>query len=204
MLLKKEKGDITEKEQEYYSQLIYSKMLQIENMVKQLFELSKMDAVEFKPHKEPFVLSEIVQEAINTFQLIASEKKINLQCTQCLYHVWINADINMMERVVQNLVDNALKSTPEGSFIKVSITVDNHELIFKIENDGPALSGDLLQWINNYNDGDALSDRRPQKLGLGLLIVQKILHLHDTSLKAYTHAGTNVFTFSTPIYDLPS
>ncbi|MDQ6608851.1 MAG: HAMP domain-containing histidine kinase, partial [Bacteroidota bacterium] len=204
LMLKREKGDITPEEQERYSQLIYNKMLQIENMVKELFELSKMEAVEFKPQKEPFVLSEIVQEAVNNFQLVASEKKLSLKCTQCLYHVWINADISMMERVVQNLVDNALKSTPEGGSVQASMAVEDRQLAFKIENDGPPLPDDLLHWINNFKESDALSDKRPLKLGLGLLIVQKILHLHGASLKAQVLPGKNIFTFHLPIHPWPS
>jgi K+-sensing histidine kinase KdpD len=202
-MLKRDKGDITKEEQEQFSQLIYNKMLQIENMVKELFELSKMDAVEFNPHKEPFVLSEIVQESIAMFQLFASEKNVSLKCAQCLYHVWINADISMMERVVQNIVDNALKSTPEGGSIQAGLSVINNELVLKIENEGPPLPDDLLQWINHFKHEDALSDKRPQKLGLGLLIVQKILYLHQTTLKAYVENGSNVFTFRMPVYKLP-
>jgi K+-sensing histidine kinase KdpD len=204
LLLKREKGGITQEEQDEYAQLIYNKLLQIENMVKELFELSKMDAVEFKPQAEPFVLSEIVQEAINAFQHHAQERNISLKCTQCLYHVWINADISMMERVVQNLVDNALKSTPDGGSIKTYLAVEGAELIFTIENEGPPLPHDLLHWINEYKEDEALSDRRPQKLGLGLVIVQKILHLHSTSLKAHTNNNTNIFTFHMPIHTWPS
>jgi signal transduction histidine kinase len=53
---KREKGDVTIEEQEYYAQQIYKKILRIENMVNQLFELSKMDEVAIKPRIEPFVL----------------------------------------------------------------------------------------------------------------------------------------------------
>lgn len=201
LLLKREKGDVTPEEQEYYAQLIYSKMLQIENMVKQLFELSKMDAVEFSPQKEPFVLSEIVQETINTFQVIAAEKNVKLQCTQCLYHVWISADISMMERVMQNLTDNAVKATPGGGFIQAFMKVESDELNFTIENTGDALPVDLLQWINNGKDGSSLLNKRPAKLGLGLVIVQKILLLHKSSLQAYSNNGINVFTFCIPVYN---
>ncbi len=204
LMLKREKGDISAEEQETYSQLIYNKMLQIENMVKQLFELSKMDAVEFNPKKEPFVLSEIVQEAVSTFQLHATERKVSLKCTQCLYHVWINADISMMERVVQNLVENAVKSTPEAGSVEASITVEGNDLVFTVQNDGPPLPVDLLQWINDSKEGDTLLEKRPLKLGLGLVIVQKILHLHHTTLKAYTQNNRNVFTFRIPVHTLPS
>ena len=200
LLLKKGEMDISEEEQEQHSHLIYNKMLQIENMVRQLFELSKIDAVEFKPRLEPFVLSEIVQETINTFQMVASEKKVSLKCVQCLYHVWVNADISMMERVVQNLADNALKNTPEGGLVQVAITVEGEQLRFAIENEGPPLSDELLNWTNHYNDEDFITIKRPQKAGLGLLIVQKILHLHYTSLKVQAFDGKNIFTFNLPVY----
>jgi len=204
LLLNREKGDISAEDQEYYSRLIYSKMLQIENMVRQLFELSRMEAVEFEPHIEPFVLSEIVQEAINGSQLVAAENNVDLQCTQCLYHVWVNADISMMERVVQNLVDNALKNTLPGGQIQAAISVERDWVIFSIDNTAPPLPQDLLQWINLNTEGDALLERRPQKSGLGLVIVQKILHLHHTLLKASRQGHRNQFTFRLPVYRLPS
>lgn len=204
LMLKRDKGDVTLEEQEYYAQQIYNKMLHIENMVKQLFELSKMDDVAFKPRIEPFVLSEIVQESINTFQMIATEKKVDLKCKQCLYHVWVNADISMMERVIQNLVDNALKNTPAGGFIHSSMTVEGEGLLFKIENSGAALPEDLLYWINNFEKEGGISSKRPAKPGLGLLILQKILLLHNSSLHASTHNGTNIFTFALPIYNRPA
>jgi signal transduction histidine kinase len=201
LMLKREKGDVTLEEQEYYSQQIYNKMLQIENMVNQLFELSKMDDVAFKPRFEPFVLSEIVQESVNTFKMIATEKKVDLKCAQCLYHVWVNADVSMMERVIQNLVENALKNTPAEGFIHASMTVKGEALFFKIENNGPALPEDLLHWINNFKREGGISNQRPAKLGLGLLILQKILLLHNSSLHASTLNGTNTFIFSLPVYN---
>jgi len=110
----------------------------------------------------------------------------------------------MEGRVVQKLVDNALKSTPKGGSIQAAISVDNNTLVFKIENEGPALPNDLLQWINHYDEENPLSEKRPLKLGLGLLIVQKILHLHHTSLKAYSHNSNNIFSFRIPVHHLPS
>lgn len=204
LILKKEKGNITAEEQEEYCQLILGKILQIEKMAKQLFELSKMEAVEFVARKEPFVLSEIVQEAVNTFQVVAKEKNISLDCIQCLYHVWVEADVSMMERVVQNLVDNAVKNTPGGGWIKAGITVEGNDLVFTIENTGPPLTDDLLQWINDLKDGGFTNYKTSLKSGLGLVIVQKILHLHGASLKAHVTSGTNIFTFRLPVLTIPS
>ena len=198
-LLMKHKN-ITEPDEDHYEQLIYGKLIQIENMVKQLFELSKMDAVEFKPQIEPFVFSEIVQEAVYTHQLVATEKKVNLIYTGCNDIVWIRADISMVERVVQNLVDNALKNTPENGSTELSIAVSNGRVIFTIVNDGAALSDALLYWINGKKDTENLYAGRPQKAGLGLVIVQRILNLHQTTLKASITNHRNVFSFWLPVY----
>ena len=200
LMLKRETGDITQEEQLHYSQLIYNKMLQIENMVKQLFELSKMESIEFIPNKEPFVLSEIVDESVDTFQMMAKERKVTLQCHQCLHHIWINADVRMIERVIQNLVENALKSTPEGGSVIASILTEGDSVIFKIENTGDPLPNDLLQWIGHFKSDTELLNNRPAKLGLGLLIIQKILLLHNSSLNAKYEKGTNMFSFALPVY----
>jgi len=202
LLIKKEGGDLSEQQRQEYVQLILVKIEQVETMVKQLFELSKIEAAEFKAHKEPFVLSEIAQETITTFQLMAQEKEVKLICAQCQYHVWINADIHMMERIVQNLVDNAVKSTTKGGKILAYLEVENKELIFRIDNTGDPLPEDLLNWINNLNGQDSLSMARPAKLGLGLLIVQKMLYMHGTTLKASAKdSTTNIFSFRIPVYN---
>ncbi len=187
-----------------YLALILAKILQVETMVKKLFELSKIEAIEFEPHIEPFVLSEIVQEIINTFQMAAAEKNIDLRCTQCKYHVWVRADVGMLERVVQNLVENAVKNTPEGGTIQVSIALDNEQLTVAIANTGTPLPPDLLEWINSAKKAGPLQARRPAVLGLGLLIVQRILLLHQSALSAHTEPnGCNVFQFSLPVSPLP-
>jgi signal transduction histidine kinase len=201
LMLKRETADITHEEQKQYSQLIYNKMLQIENMVKQLFELSKMESIEFRAQKEPFVLSEIMDESVNTFQMVAKEKKIQLECLQCLHHIWVYADIRMIERVIQNLVENALKSTNEGGKAIASISREGESVIFHIDNTGEPLPDDLLQWIGHFKSDTELLSNRPAKLGLGLIIVQKILLLHNSSLGAKYENGRNVFSFALPIYN---
>ncbi|MEO6670562.1 MAG: HAMP domain-containing sensor histidine kinase [Ferruginibacter sp.] len=186
-------------EQQQRLQLIHSKVLQIENMVAQLFELSKMEAVAFTTNKEPFVLSEIVQESVDGFQAKAIEKNITLNCIRSSEHVWIKADVAMFERVIQNLVENAIKNTEEPGCVTVSITAENGSVVFKVENDGEKLSLPLLEWAN---DSKETTERiKPsQNAGLGLFIVQKILQLHNSQLQAYSSAGKNSFLFSYPIY----
>jgi signal transduction histidine kinase len=200
LLIKKTGNALSDELQDQYLRLVLQKATQVESLVQQLFELSKMEGVSFKLNKEPFVLSEIVQEIINVYQLISTEKNVSLKCTQCQYHVWVNADIAMMERVFQNLIDNAIKNTPEDGKIEVSIVAHNNDIIFSIENTGSPIPTEILNWINETNEESSFSGSHPAKLGLGLVIVKKILLLHNFHFKAETDIGLgNVFSIVIPI-----
>jgi K+-sensing histidine kinase KdpD len=107
----------------------------------------------------------------------------------------------MMERVIQNLVDNAIKSTPEGGNIQVYLAVENKVLIFNIANEGTPLTEDLLEWINDASTESGLLHKRPAHTGLGLVIVKKIVALHHFSLSAKTDTATgNLFSIRMPVY----
>ncbi len=201
LLIKKQEGTLKREELDNYMQMILNKIFQVEHMVTMLFELTKIESAEFKLTIEPFVLSEIVQEIVNTFQLNAKEKNINLKCIQSQYHVWVNADISMMERVIQNLIENAIKNTPENGIIEVALQVENNNLIFNVENVGDPLSDELFDWINNQEQKHEYTNK-PIKSGLGLIIVKKILHLHGSVLKArIINDSVNIFSFSLPTYE---
>ncbi len=198
LLMKKE--DISKRELEKYVEIILKKILQLEHLVTNLFEILKMESPEFTAKKEPFVLSEIVQETVNTFYINALEKKVALKCIQCQYHVWVNADIGLMERLIQNLISNAVKSSPENGKVQVALEVENNQLIFKIENDGLPLNTNLLQWINSPVAQSGLQADKPGS-GLGLSIAKKILYLHDSYLQAYSINSSTAFKFAIEIYN---
>ncbi len=194
--------ELSKSEQEEYIQIILDKIQQVDIMVNQLFELSKLDTADFNPVKEPFVLSEIVQETVNNFQWKALQKQAVLTCTQCLYHVWINADVSLMERVVQNLINNAVDNTYEHESIQVFIEVTGNDLIFKLQYKGSLLPQNMLQWLNNSREESTLQADFFTPSGIRFLIVKKILQLHRSSLKAYTdNDRSNVFIFDMPVYN---
>lgn len=194
--------ELSKSEQEEYIQIILDKIQQVDIMVNQLFELSKLDTADFNPVKEPFVLSEIVQETVNNFQWKALQKQAVLKCTQCLYHVWINADVSLMERVVQNLINNAVDNTYEHESIQVFMEVAGNNLIFKLQYKGSLLPQNMLQWLNNSREESTLQADFFTPSGIRFLIVKKILQLHRSSLKAYTdNDRCNVFVFDMPVYN---
>lgn len=180
-LLLQQKDLVNPNEREQYLQLVTSKIRQVENMVRQLFELSQMESASFEAKKEPFLFSEILQEVIQSVKLIASEKGVALDCHHCMDGSWVSADIRMMERVVQNLLINAVTYSPTNGHIYIALIREGGELIFRVDNAGEAFPPDLLEWINDCSEAGAA---RPSRPAIGLAIVKKILQLHRFPLRA--------------------
>jgi signal transduction histidine kinase len=163
--------------------LIYKRLERLEMMIMQLFELSKMEAVGFRLSREPFNLAELLEETVTDSQKAARRKNIHLYSEGSNEMAWINADIALFERMIQNLVDNAIRHTPENGRVHVRLEkqFDNHFLL-TIGNTGTALSPELLRWINNDEAGT--QHLSPARRGLGLAIVKKIANLHQYELRA--------------------
>lgn len=188
-------------EQKNYMQLVLNKLKQVEIMVLQLFELSQMDSVDFEPKKEPFVLAEILQEITAGFQITATNKNISLKCNTGNDLQWIDADVKMVERIVQNLTENAIKNTPDNGIITIVLTHENNNLKVVFENTGEPMPAALVSWINDDSDTTNLQSRPTGRKGLGLAIVKRILKLHNASLFTGIKEGTtNYFVFYLPVW----
>jgi signal transduction histidine kinase len=191
------KGQLSEEEERAYGNLVVGKIRQVEKMVNQLFELSKMESANFETLREPFVFSEVLQEVIQDLRP-ADGNVPAINCSHCTDGAFVMADISMMERVLQNLVVNALAYTPAAGRIDVMLERVGGVLRFRIENEGAPLPVDLLDWLNSANTFIL----RPVRPAIGLAIVRKILLLHHFpfSVGIKPH-GINVISFEMPVYD---
>jgi signal transduction histidine kinase len=184
------KGELREEEVSEYSELVLSKVRQVEKMVGQLFELSKMESASFEMRREPFVFSEILQEVVR-----GRGWNIKIECQNCEDGSYVDADISMMERVLQNLVVNAVTYTRGGGKVVIRLERAGADLIFRIENEGEPLRADLIGWLNGTEGV------RPARPAIGLAIVRKILLLHGYALRVEVLAGSvNVVSFRMPVY----
>jgi signal transduction histidine kinase len=188
LLLKK--GELSLTQEKEYLELITDKIRQVEGVVNQLFELAKLESPNFVPQREPFVFGEMMGEVLRA---VGAQKRIEQRGVED--GSWIEADVPMMERVVQNLVVNALAYTPEGGRIALTLGRVGHELVFSMENEGAALSDELLAWVN---EPDA---SRPSRPAVGLTIVRKILLLHGYGFRVESVGGRNRFEVRMGIYN---
>jgi signal transduction histidine kinase len=180
--LQLKRGELSVGQEEEYGELVLAKIRQVEKMVGQIFELSKMEAASFEMRREPFVFSEVVQEVVRAAGG-GGVGKGEIGCENCEDGAWVDADISMMERVLQNLVVNAVAYTRVGGRIVVRLRRDGEGLVFWIENEGEALSDDILRWFNG------VEGVRPKKAVIGLSIVRRVLGLHGFAYGAEEKEG---------------
>ena len=153
-----------------------------------LFELSKLEAGGVAPRLEPFRLGELLQDVVQDGQLAARERGVTLSlAASAELHASVRADIGLIERVLQNLVDNALTHTPRGGAVTLAVERDGPgALRVAVIDSGSGIAREHLPHIfeRYWRADDApASPGHGASAGLGLAIVKRILDLHGSPVR---------------------
>ncbi|MBE0391240.1 ATP-binding protein [Flavobacterium sp. PL002] len=182
---------ITDEERKRYIDMVSQSSVKLEKLVHELFELSKLEANQIRPNKEAFIISELVNDISSKYHLIAHNKKITIDTFLSKELAPVFADISLIERVIQNLLDNAIKFTPENGYI--SITTEkclNNTVKITITDNGIGIpEKDRERIFARYYRANNYTDLK-NSTGLGLAIAKKILDLHDSSLELISSENT--------------
>lgn len=193
------KGDkLSNEERQRYLEIIFKSSEKLNHLVADLFELSKLEAKQVRLQQEQFSMNELLQDTAKQYQLKANEKNIKLK-TEFSGESLIHADISMMQRVIQNLMDNALKYTPENGEVKIHSSIQEGELAVTVSNSGKGIPQEQLPHIF---DRYFMLDKESHGIdgsGLGLAIVKKIIDIHDAKIQVESQENENTtFTIILP------
>lgn len=161
-----------------------------------LFELARLEYGFVQPEPESFSLRDLVQDVFQKFELAAESRHIALQADLAPQLPAVRADLGMMERVLSNLLDNALRYTPEGGSISIGIRSVGPELELTVSDTGPGIPPELREGLfrRPFTVGGARRDG-----GLGLRIVHQMLELHGVGIHLVDgDGGGAAFRFSLP------
>lgn len=154
--------------------------------VSDLFELSKLESGRVEPRCEVFCLSELLQDVIQSYQLNARQCGVTLCLSDDSHRkAEVVADIALIERVLQNLLDNALTHTPEGGTISLGVSADGTHYRVSVSDTGSGIAEEHLPHIfERYWRASAAADTAAgPSAGLGLAIVKRILDLHGSAMR---------------------
>ena len=169
-------------------------------LVSKLFELARLEAHQVTPVREAFALPDVVQDVVQKFSLAASEKGVSLQTDLPEHLPLAYGDIGLIERVFDNLVENALRHTPSGGTVGVRLTPERQCITVEVSDTGTGIAPEALPWIFDRScKGEGDRPGSPTGVGLGLAIVKNILELHGTQIQADSTVGIGTtFRFALP------
>jgi signal transduction histidine kinase len=159
--------------------------------IAELFELSTLDAGRVEPKLEVFCLGELLQDVIHSYQLDAGKRGVRLALDAgSQLTTQVCADIGLIERVLQNLVDNALRHTPHGGEVTLAIAARDAEVEVSVRDTGSGIDQAHLPHVfERYwrAEGEARAEAAlgatGSNAGLGLAIVKRILDLHGSVVR---------------------
>lgn len=168
------------------------------NRVDDLFRLSELEDGALTLKEEPFSLAELCQDVVMQLRPLAEHLRVDLKLEPPEDLCRVNGDISQLERVVANLVENALRFAPVGTEVSVGLARADESIRVSVTDSGPGISVDQAGKVfDRFYTGEP--SRTSGHSGLGLAIAKRIVELHDGTIGVVVRPeGGSVFHFSIP------
>ncbi len=176
--------------------------LRLNELIGDLFELSQLDSASVAPNLEAFSVAELLQDVSQDFQLEAENKEINLSIELHADNAFTVGDIGLIQRVLENLVRNAIRFTPQGGEITLSISKNPESVAVAVSDTGCGIPDqDIPRIFDRFYRSENGEEARSGSSGLGLAIVKRILDLHESRITVVSKVDTGTrFEFELPLY----
>lgn len=191
-------GTIPCDRQEKYLNIIINESDRLTKLTNDILLLTKMENNVQKPEYERFELHELIRTSILKYEQTILKKDLQLTLLFTTPEIYVCADINQIQRVIVNLIDNAIKfSNPEGT-IDISTELRGDKVYVSIADSGVGITEDDLNYIwSRFHKADRSRGKDRKGTGLGLSIVHEIMRSHSESIDVFSQYGKGTtFTFT--------
>jgi len=192
--------DSTEAERQKYLADSHEEILRLRRLVTEILDLRKIEAGGVELKKVDFSLAQLAGQVLQQFQALAADKRISATLEADPGAYTINADPDRIKQVLINLVDNAVRATPVGGLIKVSLVGTEDTVQVSVTDTGPGIPVEeqALIWERFYKV-DKSRTRTGGGTGLGLAITKQIIAAHGGSIGVSNQLGQgSTFYFFLP------
>ncbi|MCP4005676.1 MAG: HAMP domain-containing protein [bacterium] len=197
--LRIKQGQLSDDERRDYLDVATQSAERLERRIGDLFELAKLEATQSRPEVEPFPLPELVHDVVRKFELEAKKRGVTLRVSASPALPFALAEIGLIERALDNLIDNALRHTHRGGEVAIELGTHDDLISVRLIDTGEGIAEvDLPHIFDRFYQAERDS-RDGGGTGLGLAIVKRILELHESTIEAHSRLGFGTtFTFLLP------
>ena len=192
-------GTIPPEEHDHYIDIVLSETRRMTAMVNDLLDLARIESGIITVNYEVFDINELIRRTLITFEARISEKRMELDVRFSTEQAYVYADSNQISQVLRNLIDNAIKYSPEGRTLVVSTYALRKEVYVTIRDTGMGIPAeDVPHIFDRFYKVEKAHTPSPQVgSGLGLAIVKKIIEAHGQSITVKSARGKGTqFTFT--------
>ncbi|CAG9611712.1 Adaptive-response sensory-kinase SasA [Bacillus rhizoplanae] len=187
--------DGVSKDTTYYTDVILEETDNMNRLIVEMLELAKLESGTYKLEIEAFSIGELIQQVYTKLLFSIEEKNLHVELALDPT-IYVQANRNRIEQVVVNLLSNAIRYTPAGKQVKLSVIEYEETVKVEIENNGTPIPEESLDKIwDRFYRLDASRSRHTGGTGLGLSIVKNILELHHADYGVYNKENGVAFYF---------
>ena len=189
-------GTIPEDRQRDYLQIISSETRRLSRLVRSMLDLSRLQSDE-RLAQQQFDICEALLRVLVSLEPKVTAKKLEVDAVLPEDPVIVWGDADSITQVCYNLLDNAIKFSPEGGNLSLSVTAKGPKAAVSISNDGEGIAPEELPLIfDRFHKTDHSRSKDREGVGLGLYIAKTILNTHKEDITCTSENGVTTFRFT--------
>lgn len=191
-------GTIPPERQSQYLTIVRDESNRLNRLVNNLLDLARMEAGEVKLVMKPFDINELVRRCVIKLETLLVNKNITVEARFDEEILPVNADADAIDRVIYNLLHNAIKFTPQDGNILILVETQKDKVRVSVEDTGSGIDSSELDMIwERFYKSDKSRSRDKSGTGLGLAIVKNIINEHEQEIWVESELGKGTkFTFT--------
>ncbi|MBQ7091499.1 MAG: HAMP domain-containing protein [Clostridia bacterium] len=192
-------GTIPVEEQGKYLDIVINENRRMTAMVNDLLDLARIESGQVLLKTEAFDINELMMRTLLTFEARIDAKKLDVELDIGDKKLLVDADPSQIAQVLRNLIDNAIKFTPDGGSLKLITKADKKQAVISVQDSGKGIDKESIPHLFErfYKAEKAHTPGESAGTGLGLAIVKRIIDQHDQEITVESQPGKGTrFTFT--------
>ncbi len=198
LTLLRDEEEISPRLREKYTGIALDKALRLEDLVNEFFDITRFNLTTLTLEPERTNLSRMLEQMVSEFSPVLQEKELSWE-TAISQDVEISCDRDKLQRVLDNLIRNAVSYSAPGTAISVAMEPEGNEVVLRLQNHGRTIPPEKLCHIfEQFYRVDSSRASATGGAGLGLAIAKEIVELHGGSITAESEQESILFTVRLP------